>query len=427
MRLTIAATGSRGDVAPLITLANGLAQHGHEVRLLAHPEFAGLASGTAVTFVAARGPNPRELLEGPEGRRFLSGARTPRGYAKRLAELASPLVELGFEDTLDASDGADAVLYLTTAFAGFNVADKLGIPAVQVQLAPFLRTGDYPSMFVSRRTLGARGNLVSHVLSERMMSYALREPINRARRNVLGLPPLTSANLPAQRERLDAARLLGFSRHVVPPSSSWPPSTYQCGYWLDSPNPGWQAREAIAAFLQRDGKTLFFGLGSMMVDKPDELTELVIEAASRTGHKLLIQRGWGGLGAGAGASADHVHVIEQAPHDALFAHVDGVIHHGGAGTTARALRAGRPSMAIPLIADQWFWGYRVQTLGAGPAPLAADRVTLKELVRRFRVLTEDVGMRRRAQALSDKLGADDSITPAIDALDQIGRRALSPH
>jgi sterol 3beta-glucosyltransferase len=421
MRLTIVGTGSRGDVAPLITLGHGLAEHGHDVRLLAHPEYAALADGAEVTFIPARGPNPRELLEGPEGRQFLRGGRTPRGYAKRLAELASPLVELGFEDTLGASEGADAVLYLTTAFAGFNVAEKLGIPAIQVQLAPFLRTRAYPSVFVPRRSLGGAANLASHVFSERMMSYALREPLNRARRNVLDLPPLTGGNVPEERVRLDAGRLLGFSSHVVPPSLTWPSDTYQCGYWMDGQDEGWLPDAATAALLERHGKTLFFGLGSMMVDDPAELTRLVVEAAARTAHKLVIQRGWGGLGAG--ASADHVHVIEDAPHEALFARVDGVVHHGGAGTTARALRAGRPSMAIPLIADQWFWGYRVEALGAGVAPLGADRVTVKELAKRFAALTGDARIRSRAEALGAALADEDAIAPALCALERIERRA----
>ena len=400
----------------MITLGRGLSEHGHEVRVLAHPEYTELADGIDVTFIPARGTNPRELLESPQGREFLSGAKTPGGYAKRFAELASPLVELGFEDTLDASEGAEAVIYLTSAFAGFNVADKLGIPAVQVQLSPFLRTRDYPSVFVARRSLGATGNLVSHVISERMMSYALREPLNRARRKVLGLPPLTGRNLPQQRVRLDAARLLGFSRAVVPPSA-WPRNTYQCGYWIGAQQGGLQADPSTIAFLQRDGRTLFFGLGSMMVENPRELTRVAVEAAALTGHKLVIQRGWGRLGDG--VDADHVHVIDEAPHEPLFAHVDAIIHHGGAGTTARALRAGRPAVAIPLIADQWFWGFRIEALGAGPAPLAARRVTVKGLTHRFTALTGDARLRARAEAIGAQLRAEDAIMPAVHALENL--------
>ena len=417
MIVSLIAIGSRGDVAPLITLGQGLAKRGHEVRVLAHGEFAPLAAGSDVTFLSARGKNPRELLDGPKGRAFLRAARTPRGYAKRFAELASDAVEIGFEDTLAAADGSDVILYQPTAFGGFNVAEKLGIPAVQVQLQPFLRSRSYPSVFVPRRTLGALGNSVSHVMAERMLSYALREPLNRARAKVLGLPPLTSKNTAGDRVKLDAGQLLGFSAHVVPPAPDWPPSACQCGFWMDVPESNWSPDAATAAFLARSGATLLFTLGSMVVDDPQKLVEAVVEAAAASGHKLLFQRGWAGFGEG--VSASHVHMIDEAPHTSLFPLVDAVIHHGGAGTTARVLAAGLPSFAVPVIADQWFWGYRIAALGAGPAPLSADNVSVKALTKRFSTLITKNSYRQRAGAVGMRLQSEDAISPTVDALERI--------
>jgi sterol 3beta-glucosyltransferase len=417
VRLTLVAIGSRGDVQPIIALGRGLAGGGHDVRVLAHPEFRALAEGAGVTFVEARGQNPRELLEGPEGRAFLSAAKTPRGYAKRFAELAGPAVGIGFEDTLRAAEGTDAVLYQPTAFGGFNVAEKLGIPAIQLQLQPFVRTSAHPSVFVPRRSLGRLGNRISHVLSERMLSYALREPLNRARKEVLDLPPLTSRNSAGDRVRLDAGRLLGFSGAVVPPAPDWPPATFQTGYWMDDDPEDWSPDPALESFLAGPGPVVFFGLGSMVLDDPDGTTRTVVEAARRSGVRIVLQRGWGGFGES--AEGDHVHVVGEAPHGPLFRRVDAVVHHGGAGTTARALAAGKPGLAVPVIADQWFWGYRIQALGAGPAPLPATKITVEKLRERLQTLTSTPAFTTAASDVAARLREDDPMRNACAAVERL--------
>jgi sterol 3beta-glucosyltransferase len=92
------------------------------------------------------------------------------------------------------------------------------------------------------------------------------------------------------------------------------------------------------------------------------------------------------------------------------------VHHGGAGTTAAALRAGLPSLIVPFIADQPFWGEVVHQAGVGPRPIAQGKLTVDGLARAIGQLVSDEAMRQRAQALGDVLRAEDGVGAAVRAL-----------
>jgi sterol 3beta-glucosyltransferase len=90
-----------------------------------------------------------------------------------------------------------------------------------------------------------------------------------------------------------------------------------------------------------------------------------------------------------------------------------VVHHGGAGTTAAGLTAGKPSIICPFIADQPFWGRRVEQLGVGPAPIPQGKLSAARLADALKVAVSDAGMRERAAALGDKLRAEDGVANAV--------------
>jgi sterol 3beta-glucosyltransferase len=113
--------------------------------------------------------------------------------------------------------------------------------------------------------------------------------------------------------------------------------------------------------------------------------------------------------------------IDAVPHDALFPQMAAVVHHGGAGTTAAGLRAGMPSIVIPCIGDQPFWGERVYRLGVGPKPIPRSRLSVEGLAAALRTATIDPEMRARAAALGAQIRAEDGVARAVEAV----QRSLS--
>ena len=65
----------------------------------------------------------------------------------------------------------------------------------------------------------------------------------------------------------------------------------------------------------------------------------------------------------------NVFAVGEAPHDWLFARVAAVVHHGGAGTSHSATRAGVPSIVTPFAGDQAFWAERLRFVGVAPAAI----------------------------------------------------------
>jgi sterol 3beta-glucosyltransferase len=127
--------------------------------------------------------------------------------------------------------------------------------------------------------------------------------------------------------------------------------------------------------------------------------------------------GWGGLTAD--NASDDIFVLEAVPHDWLFPQVAAVVHHGGAGTTGAALRAGKPTVICPLVGDQPFWGRRVAALGVGPSPISPRKLTAERLAGAIGKAVSDQDMHQRAAALGAAIRAEDGIGRAIALIDQL--------
>jgi sterol 3beta-glucosyltransferase len=145
---------------------------------------------------------------------------------------------------------------------------------------------------------------------------------------------------------------------------------------------------------------------------PAQLLEVITSALRRAGQRGVVLGGWDALGRGA-AVADTIYSISEAPHDWLFPRMAAVVHHGGAGTTAAALRAGVPSLAIPHNFDQPFWGHRIHALGVAVAPIPLRKLTSVRLAAAFEQLVGDPALRRRAAELGRRMATDDGLGQAV--------------
>lgn len=90
---------------------------------------------------------------------------------------------------------------------------------------------------------------------------------------------------------------------------------------------------------------IYIGFGSLIVDNPEEVTRIIVKASLRAGVRVLLSRGWGGLGDG--VDIPNIMLLDSCPHDWLFLRCSAVVHHGGAGTTA----AGSESLCNPVLPD----------------------------------------------------------------------------
>lgn len=108
-----------------------------------------------------------------------------------------------------------------------------------------------------------------------------------------------------------------------------------------------RAPAPLATFLNFPGSApIYIGFGALAIPDPVALTEVIYDAARASGKRVLLSRGWADLGKGVESKPENVCLVGNCPHSWLFPKCSAAIHHGGAGTTAAALRAGIPSLVV---------------------------------------------------------------------------------
>jgi sterol 3beta-glucosyltransferase len=238
-----------------------------------------------------------------------------------------------------------------------------------------------------------------------------RGPISKWRRDVLGLPPAKGED---KLHGKLVTKLYAYSQAVVPRPADWDESSFVTGYWfLDAPA-GWQPEPALVKFLQEGPPPVYVGFGSMFMHGGARKTEIVLKALRLAGQRGVLATGWGGL------TMDNVpegiFVLDAVPHDWLFPQVAAVVHHGGAGSTGAALRAGKPVVICPHVGDQPFWGRRVATLGVGPSPIPQSKLTAERLADAIRIAVTDSNMRQRAASIGETIRAEDGVGRAVEII-----------
>ncbi|MFD3655241.1 glycosyltransferase [Streptomyces sp. NPDC058620] len=402
MRILIITAGSRGDVAPFTGLGRRLLDAGHQVAVAAHPSFASLVGGCGLEHRPVPG-DPQELLRAwsRAASREESRALT-RAYADGLADGVAEAV----------AGGTDLVL---TAFGpaplSWTAGEAFDIPVIGTYLVPAFATGQFPLPGArDANDLGPEGNLAAGRAVERRAEGLFAGAVTRLRAR-LGLP----ADAPSAPGGTGPV-FHGFSPLVVARPEDWPSRVEVAGYWWPARPNRWQPPAELVDFLQAGSPPVFIGFGSMAPGQGEQLSELVASAVERAGVRAVVQAGWAGL-SGCG---DDVLAVGDLPHDWLFPRTAAVVHHAGAGTTAAGLRAGVPSLPVPVMADQPFWASRLYQLGVAPRPLPFQDLTAEALGDAINACLSEPAYRRRAAALAHRIAAEDGATPVLAHIDSRG-------
>jgi vancomycin aglycone glucosyltransferase len=386
MRVLLSAIGSRGDVEPLIALACELKALDLEVRLCAPPDFSERIGSFGLSAVPI-GPELRPLTAAPA-----AAGRAPPS-AERLRQLAEQTLATQFATIADAARDCDVLVAAgALQIAAHSVAESVGVRYVYAGYSPVT----LPSPHHGPPQLRARGPDPSEAAGDNVALWALDADRWNAmfaaalntHRAAAGLPAVADvrAHIFTDRPWLAADATL----------APWPGGdeleVLQTGAWIlpdDRPLPA-----ELEAFLGAGEPPIYAGFGS--VRAPAGLSELVMHGARDLGRRLVLARGWAGLSP-ADDWPDCISV-DEVNQQALFPRVAAVVHHGGAGTTTIAARAGTPQLVVPQLYDQHDWAARIEQLGIGTAhpPTAPTAESLGGCL--SRTLQPDIASQARALA-----------------------------
>lgn len=393
MRTLLVTTGSRGDVQPFLALARGLADAGHAPVVAAPRRFSDLAGQVGVEFV---GLDDSLFALQDE----LAGAGTMAAFTA--ASRARPLLRRWLDDLVRLLDlGADSVVFTVKSLGGAAIAEKLGVPALPAQLIPLApATSAFASPLVPPGTprFLARATWALNGAVERPW----RGMVAQWRSEMLGLP---ATGTPFADLVASAGLLSAWSPHLLPAPPDWPDAVRPLGFWTVAAEPGAALGADLEAFLAAGPAPVLVGFGSMTHRDPATLTAEVAAGLRQAGRRGIIVAGWAGLGAG--LAGDDLLVVDQAPYEALLPRVAAVVHHGGVGTVAAALRAGVPQVVRPFLGDQPFWAHRLRLLGLAPAPL--KHVRARDLAV---ALDAAADLADPARSIGERVRAEDGIAAA---------------
>jgi UDP:flavonoid glycosyltransferase YjiC (YdhE family) len=125
------------------------------------------------------------------------------------------------------------------------------------------------------------------------------------------------------------------------------PSIDICGFFFRDP-PNYSPPPDLEAFLKAGPPPVYIGFGSIVIDDPEKMSSILLDAIQQCGCRAIISRGWSKLG---GPPLQNVFYLGDCPHEWLFQHVAAVVHHGGAGTTACGLLNGKPTTIVPFFGE----------------------------------------------------------------------------
>jgi vancomycin aglycone glucosyltransferase len=395
MKFVVAGYGGRGDVQPCVAVGRELHRRGHDVRMAVPPNMLDLAESAGLVGVVY-GPDSREEMNPGSDlvASIIPRMNNPFSVVPEVVEHATQVkLEKGATLT-ELANGADLVL------AGFNeqgiaanVAEYQGIPAVA--LHPFPERMWSSSWLFSRMTKVAED----------------------AQRRVLGLPEATEP--PARALDIQAYDKLCLPEVAAEWTQEDERHPFVGALTLELPT---DADEEVLSWIAAGTPPIYFGLGSTPVTPSADIGTLISMACAQLGERVLICSGPNDFSHV--EHFDHVKVVPAINHAAIFPACRAVVHHGGAGTTAAALRSGIPTLILWFWLDQPLWAAGVEQLKVGCARRFSESTAETLVADLHSVLAPQYATRAREVATQMTTAAE-SLTRAGNLLEDTARQGRS--
>lgn len=413
LQIVMLIVGTRGDVQPFVAIGKRLQDYGHRVRLATHSNFKDFVLTAGLEFYPLGG-DPK-VLAGymVKNKGFLpSGPSEIPVQRNQMKEIIYSLLPACRDPDLDSGIAfkADAIIANPPAYGHVHVAEALKIPIHIFFTMPWTPTSEFPHPL--SRVKQPAGYRLSYQIVDSLIWLGIRDMINDVRKKKLKLRPVTYLS-GSQGFDSDVPHGYIWSPHLVPKPKDWGPKVDVVGFCFLDLASNYEPPESLVKWLEAGSKPIYIGFGSLPVQEPEKMTQIIVEAFEQTGQRGIINKGWGGLG-NLAEPKDSIYLLDNIPHDWLFLQCKAVVHHGGAGTTAAGLRAACPTTIVPFFGDQPFWGERVHARGVGPPPIPVDEFSLPKLINAINFML-DPKVKERAVELAEAMEKEDGVTGAVKA------------
>jgi rhamnosyltransferase subunit B len=412
-RIVITTIGSLGDLHPQIALAIELRQRGHDIIFATMKEYGAIIEPLGFEFHPMRPDgapinNPEEIAK-------MTDLKTGSEYVVRSWLL--PNLRNTYTDLLDSAKDADLIIAGDIVYAAPLVAEKLGIRWGSLALAPVAFFSAYdPSVIplfpflVKLRGLGTPLNqVIIQLLKAVTQSWA--EPIHQLRKE-LGLSQVS--NNPIVDKSSACLVLAMFSSILAKPQPDWDKNTVVTGFtFYDGDLNQGKLSLQLQQFLDTGAAPIVFTLGSAAVMVPGTFYQESVRAATQLNRRAVLLIG---KNTPPDRLSKDIIAIDYVPYSQIFPHACAIVHQGGIGTTAQALRAGRPTLIMPYSYDQPDNAARVKRLGTSRT-IERKHYTAAIVAKELKALLENPNYANKAAEIGRIIQMENGVSVACDAIE----------
>ncbi len=392
MKVVVVGYGSRGDVEPSVAVGRELLRRGHDVLVAVPPNMLGFVESVGLTAVAY-GPDSREEMN-PASDLFRDLTTKMDDTVNVVTQVVEHVTQVKSDKSAtlkSLAQGADLLVagFNEQGLAG-NVAEYHGIPVVALHLFP------------------------SRILSSQLMFPVITKQTDDAQRHALGLPeePGPSAREPLEIQAYDELCLPGPTAEWVDPGGRRP---FVGALTLELPT---DVDDEVLSWISAGTPPIYFGFGSTPIPSPAETAAVISAACSQLGERALICGGPNDFRHM--PHLDNLKVVGAVNHAAIFPLCRAIVHHGGAGTTAAAMRAGIPELVLCFWLDQPMWAAAVERLKVGSAR-EFSASTLDSLVADLRSVLSPQCLARASEVAAQMTKPADSVASAAQLVEETAR------